>query len=580
MAKVEKIDKAPQAGELTNALQRLEPGGSLHSLAPEEILESYPGAGVLVDQRGRVVASNPLGAGLANALVQGSDLPLRAALSNALADNHATALEIKIEDADGSPSAVAVSVLPVTGPDGAARVLVLGRETTVERGIISALVESRKLFRDLVMCSSDFAWETSDQGEFGFVSPRGALGYSVAELNGRLAYEMLDRAVPEPEIFPFDTRVQLEDAEVNLLGADGASACLLVSAMPVFGTDGEYKGARGVCRDVTEARARDAELARIQGRVELLGGIVESIRSEVIPSAILAAAAHATATALSARHCWIFRMGKSGFSLAADDDGDAGPPPSEALKLAAEALGNAPDGAAVRLASGDLVIVAAVARYLDRVNGAIAVARPADGNAFDDDDGALVADVANRLGIAMEQIGNTELLERLSRTDELTGLLNRRAFTEEVTNRLEHHQRTGRPGAMLYVDMDNFKRVNDRHGHHKGDEAIREVARMLNTESRVGDLTARLGGDEFGIWLEDADIPAATAKAKGLMKNSAQLRRLSADADHPLGLSIGVAVSADDDTVSQLLARADGAMYTVKHGGKGGVHVAAAKSED
>ena len=158
---------------------------------------------------------------------------------------------VKIQDGEDNPATMSVSLLPLRAPDGSARVLLLGRETTVERGIISALVESRRLFRDLVMCSSDFAWETNEQGAFGFVSPRGALGYSVAELNGRLAYDMLDRAVTEPEIFPFDTRVQLEDAEVHLLTSEGASACLLVSCIPVFSTGGDYKGARGVCRDVT-----------------------------------------------------------------------------------------------------------------------------------------------------------------------------------------------------------------------------------------------------------------------------------------------------------------------------------------
>ena len=173
---------------------------------------------------------------------------------------------MKIQDGEDNPATMSVSLLPLRAPDGSARVLLLGRETTVERGIISALVESRRLFRDLVMCSSDFAWETNEQGAFGFVSPRGALGYSVAELNGRLAYDMLDRAVTEPEIFPFDTRVQLEDAEVHLLTSEGASACLLVSCIPVFSTGGDYKGARGVCRDVTDARARDAELERVRRR--------------------------------------------------------------------------------------------------------------------------------------------------------------------------------------------------------------------------------------------------------------------------------------------------------------------------
>ncbi len=537
-------------------------------------MESYPGAAVLVDSMGRTLAANQPGAGLAVTLGAGLDFSLRAAVSSALSEGAAASLDVQASDQDGNPAVLHVSLVPLLAPDGTARVLVLGRETTVERGIIQALVESRRLFKDLVMCSSDFAWETNEEGAFGFVSPRGALGYTVGELNGRLAYQMLDRMQGEPEIFPFDSRVRLEDAEVHMLGADGSTVCLLVSCVPVFAETGEYRGSRGVCRDVTETRNRDAELARVRGREDLLGSIVESIRSEVTPSAMLGAAAEATAQALRARHCWILRGGVDGFSIAADDGGDAGPPPEEAQQEAILHLQRTTGGTAIRVATNDLVIIAAGARYQDRVNGGIAVAREISGDPFDDDDASLVADVADRLGIAMEQIANTELLERLSRTDELTGLLNRRAFTEEVARRLEHHRRTGRPGAILYLDLDNFKLVNDLHGHQRGDEAIRTVASMLQSGSRIGDLAARLGGDEFGLWLEDASLAAAIAKAQAILDESDRLRSHSADADHPLGLSIGISISAPDEDMSRLLARADHAMYQVKRAGKGGFAVA------
>ena len=85
-------------------------------------------------------------------------MPLRSALASALADKNSASLEVKIQDGEDNPATMSVSLLPLRAPDGSARVLLLGRETTVERGIISALVESRRLFRDLVMCSSDFAW--------------------------------------------------------------------------------------------------------------------------------------------------------------------------------------------------------------------------------------------------------------------------------------------------------------------------------------------------------------------------------------------------------------------------------------
>ena len=344
--------------------------------------------------------------------------------------------------------------------------LLLGRETTVERSFIDALVESRRLFKDLVSVSSDFAWETDGDGRFRYVSPRGALGYTARELNGRLPYAMLAAEHGEPEIFPLDSRIPLEDAEVWLRGKNGAPACLVVSCLPVAG-DESYRGTRGGCRDVTEARALDAALARAERSSRLLARVMEAIRSEIAPAAMLAAAAEATAAALGARHCWILRAGGAAFAVAARS-GES--PPAGAEDAIATGSAACSPGAATPVAIPGLHAALAAAAYQVRVNGAIAAARDAAGPVFDDDERGLLVQVADRLAIALEQVANTELLERLSRTDELSGLLNRRAFFDEIALRLRHQERTGRAGAPLYIDLDNFKPVNDRYGHRRGDE--------------------------------------------------------------------------------------------------------------
>ena len=125
--------------------------------------------------------------------------------------------------------------------------------------------------------------------------------------------------------------------------------------------------------------------------------------------------------------------------------------------------------------------------------------------------------------------------------------------------------------------MDNFKRVNDVHGHQAGDDALLILRDLLMEMSRPGDVIARLGGDEFAMWL-DGISPEVTEKRAGrLIKASESLREFSGDDDHPLGISVGVAIFDPDDNepLEDLVARADEAMYEVKNKGKGGFHMAA-----
>ena len=292
---------------------------------------------------------------------------------------------------------------------------------------------------------------------------------------------------------------------------------------------------------------------------------------------MLQAAAESTTQAMEAAHGWIFRGdGKGGYVKAAEYGREDGAAPDAAIMSTLDLIINGDPRGAVERRAGTHVVLTAVSRYHGMVNGAVSVARAESDAAWTDDDRGLMVGVADCLGIAIEQITNHETLERISRTDELTGLLNRRAFFEEVELRLAHHRRTGRVGTLVYVDLDNFKPVNDVHGHQRGDEVLRDLAGMLSTGTRIGDLVARLGGDEFALWLEETAEKDATTKAQDLLKESKILRPLSADEERPLGISVGMAVSDSQVTESldELVARADRAMYEVKHGGKSGIVIA------
>ena len=152
----------------------------------------------------------------------------------------------------------------------------------------------------------------------------------------------------------------------------------------------------------------------------------------------------------------------------------------------------------------------------------------------------------------------TRALEQLSRTDPLTGLRNRRAFLEELGREVSRARRQRRPLAALYVDVNDFKRLNDREGHARGDEALAAVASTLAGALRGVDVTARLGGDEFCVLLPDTDGERALQVAERLR----ELVRVGC----PVTISIGTATFEDRDATEPeaLLRRADAEMYRDK----------------
>jgi diguanylate cyclase (GGDEF)-like protein/PAS domain S-box-containing protein len=545
------------------------------SLSPESLLLGFEGPAVMLDRRGKLAAQNQKGQLLAALFSAGGAPEIRGLLADVIGGNKAVSEKLDLPEISGGGS-IEVVFLPMKNDAGTSFVVVLSRETTMERNFINALLTSRQLFKDLVTCSADFAWETDKNGNFKFVSERGVLGFSAHKLNGNpprnLMHHKHDKSLP----FPFDSEVPLVDAEVWLRAADGSAACLLISSVPVHSETGEWLGARGVARDMTDTRQRDQDLQRERNRNELLNTIVDAIRNEVEPGRMLATAAEAIAAAVEARHCWVMRGDtQNGFTNAAEHGGTSSPIPKEASDSVSEVMLHGDPRGVVERQVGMHQILTAACRYRGEVNGAIAIARGVDQEDWSEDAMALLAGVAARVGIAVEQISIHEKLERLSRIDELTGLFNRRAFYDDMGDRLAHHRRTGRSGALVYVDLDNFKMVNDVKGHSAGDEVLILLSDILKGGSRIGDLSARLGGDEFALWTEDTDEDGAMTKARLLMADAEQLKSWSADDENPLGISVGIAVSdpRSEETMTELIARADGAMYDVKHSGKGGYAV-------
>ncbi|MEX2644284.1 MAG: sensor domain-containing diguanylate cyclase, partial [Acetobacterales bacterium] len=415
--------------------------------------------------------------------------------------------------------------------------------------------------------------ETSVDGSFAFVSPRGALGWKPDGLVGRAAEAFVVGGAGN-EGLPFTASQRMDGVEVQFRRADGTVAILRASAGPVLDADGRWSGARGVCRDVTVEREQQRALARARRRENLINRIVRAMREEIDPVNMLQVAADATAETLPADGVIILRLNKNGYEMGASHAGGS------RIDLVVDLAGRLdPAGReSLRTEVDGLDVLAQLTSHSGKVNGVLALWRTSGGAGWEEDGSLLTSEVASHLGIAIEQIAAHESIVDLSRTDGLTGLLNRRAFFGDLERFFRRLQRDGESAALIYADLDNFKLVNDVHGHERGDEALLAVRDLLQSHTRPGDLVARLGGDEFAMWLSSTDEETAAARAIRLLDESRALHRFSGDEARPLGMSLGIAVyrAASGEDLKSLLARADAAMYEVKHGGKGSYRIASA----
>jgi diguanylate cyclase (GGDEF)-like protein len=155
-----------------------------------------------------------------------------------------------------------------------------------------------------------------------------------------------------------------------------------------------------------------------------------------------------------------------------------------------------------------------------------------------------------------------------SRRDPLTGLPNRRAFAEDLAREVARASRSGAPLAVVTLDVDRFKAVNDLHGHAAGDAVLRAVAARAAATIRAGDVLARLGGEEFGVLLPGAELARAAEAAERMRAALAASPVEAAGRALAVTASFGCAALAPGEAAEALLARADARLYEAKRAGR------------
>lgn len=577
-------------------------GGEVYGIDVRTEIAAYPGPAMLLESGGKVLFANMEAGRLVNALAAGEAQDIRVLLASVAATGRPALGQIYLaaDTVTGESQALYYLTALAAGhpapPSGSARptvrqVMILGRDGSAEYAMRNALIASRDLYRDLSRCSSDFSWQTDDNGAFTFVSAKGALGYSAQALNGRRSQDMFDTAEPSSIENPFISRTPVENVEVRLRDAKGETRYCRVDVLPVYDRNNKWLGARGVSSDFTEAKRQQLALEFMQQRELQVRAIVDAVHNNLDRVLAFNEAAGLLSGATGASLCLILgldakrRLRVLGESASGDKQENY--PVLTRIELEMLETRARLESETLNLTDSGHAYQITATTYAGALNGVILLQNPSEENfetSKPDTPGMVMRSlsraVAGNIGMAIAHDNQMRQLAELSRTDDLTGLMNRRAFMEDLHLRHRHIYRVSRSGALLYIDLDNFKPVNDRFGHAAGDQILKEFSNILREHSRIGDLCARLGGDEFAIWLEDTDAEGAAVKARHLIEAAKSLPRLAGIQPPPdmpkLCISIGIAIADPNfsEQLQQLIGRADEVMYQAKRKGKGSLIIA------
>ncbi len=435
-----------------------------------------------------------------------------------------------------------------------------------------ALLDSRQRWRELVNLYADFAFETDEWGHFVLVSPDPALGWPATALTGKTASELL--AETGGNVFnPFRVTAPVRHRQAWLKRGDGGLSCLTFCAAPIRDPSGRVTGARGVGLDMTELDGQAGQVAAALRRAEVLDHILWRMGQEVVAQRMMGAALDALTNALGAEGAAVLLLPAGGSVprlVHAEGVGIEALADPLGLRVMAGEEDAAVDAKPVILAGRPMLL--APCRTKSGGRATLAAWRAEGARAWDREDMLLIASAANIIRMVLEHEALQHEMTRQARTDPLTGLLNRRAFLEEIERHSGRLHREKQPGTLLFADLDHFKPVNDRMGHEMGDLVLKRTAALLRDTFRPTDLVARLGGDEFAVWLNGADHMTAAERAEWLRDNSPRELAEVTGPDGPrLSMSIGIATRDvdGDESIDSVMRRADMAMYEVKRGGRG-----------
>jgi diguanylate cyclase (GGDEF)-like protein/PAS domain S-box-containing protein len=547
-----------------------------HTPVALEALTGFPGPALEITDDGEIRALNAAGRRLMAALdrrdANDAALAMLELIKTACDQGSAARATLTVPgEAGAGVRTLDMTVVPVA----ARQAFVIGLDITAA---LDAAAASERRYRDLVEIAAEFAWETGPDGTFTFVSGSGAFGFAARMLLGKNPRDLMLRDPGAGAVIPFNTPAPVRQQEVWVRNADGSPVCLAVSAMPVFGKDGKRLGARGVCHDVTSSRLVDSSETRRRVRERVVKHIIDSVLKHKTAKGMLDTAARAICHAVDGSACEAFLFDAHGRAVKAAQFGETG----IAERYSRQLVKRMDPGDLHQAVVAGRPVLGMMTRSEQGPTGVFLVWHVEPNAAWTEENELLLVELRDQFSGVVLQIAEQRKLETLSRFDELTGLVNRRYFHEELDLRIDRAQQRSRRGTLIYVDLDNFKQVNDNLGHDKGDAVLRKLSDILRSNTREYDLIGRLGGDEFAMWLDDTDANVAIKRGEKLLAATQALKNMSGSLDHPLAVSLGIAIYDPRSSESRdaLIVRADAAMYESKHGGKARLTLAPAAAAE
>jgi len=418
-----------------------------------------------------------------------------------------------------------------------------GMDITLQKLSEASLRESEERFRTIADYTYDWEYWQGPGGEFLYISPacKDITGYTQAEFisDPELVYRIIH---PDDRHLMDGHRDNIHHEDIasidfRIVRKDGGERWIAHGCRAVHGRDGRFMGRRASNRDITAKQQAELEYKTIVQTAND-GYLMLDTEGRI----------------LDANEAYCKMSGFSHAELTRMRSADLAPQKSlaEIAKTMAEVRGNGQIrfDSRHRCSDGHFIDVEISASFLDVRGGVLIV---------------FVHDVTERV--------RTELqIRQLAYYDTLTNLPNRRLLADRMQQALEQAKRFQRSLAVMFLDLDRFKQINDTLGHDAGDELLRQVATRLNNCVRSADTVARTGGDEFVIILSEIANPRDAALVAE--KIIASFARSVPVGDHLLNVttSIGIAIYpvGGSDDVQELMKKADRAMYAAKEAGRNG----------
>lgn len=336
---------------------------------------------------------------------------------------------------------------------------------------------------------------------------------------------------------------QVHDAELDVAPQNGPRVTTSVNGRPIEGGDGTVAGAVILMRDITERKRAEAALLEAEQRW----------RQTFTDSPVAMALVSPDLKLTQVNRAFSELTGYGAQELSEMTFADLTHPADVSLDV----------DLAERVFNGQLRRYEIEKRYITKNRRLVWVSVTA--SVIRDAEGVPLYGIGVVQNIT-ERKRFEEQLRHLADHDALTGLFNRRRLDEELERKAADSQRYGRPAALLLIDLDDFKSVNDTLGHKAGDELLQRIAARLRKRVRASDVLARMGGDEFAVILSEADDQEARAVAEALRRTIHNQRARGSDLRTTASIGIALHDGSSTKGAGQLLVEADLALYAAKHG--------------